>query len=55
MAGERMMQIYCMTGLDAEPDLKTQEEIDFYNKLVKEMKEEEAKNGKPIQWWVPSE
>ena len=55
MTGERMMQIYCMTGLDAEPDLQTQEEIDFYNNLIKEMKEEGSKNGKPKEWYVPSE
>ena len=54
MTGKRMIQIYCMTGLDAKPNLKTQEEKDFYNKLLKEMKEEE-KNGKPIIWDVPSE
>ena len=54
MTGERMNQIYCMTGLNAEPDLRTQEEKDFYDKLIKDMEKQNKENPGGV-WYVPGE
>lgn len=55
MTGERMTKLYVAACLGRKPELKTDEEKKFYNNLVKEMKETERKEGKPVQWAIPSE
>lgn len=51
MTGEKMNKIYAQICLNETPDLKTAEEKEFYNKLLKEMREE--KNA--VEWAIPAE
>ena len=54
MTGERMIKLYIEAIAGKIPDFQDEEEKNFYESLVKEMKETEEKTDKPIQWWIPS-
>lgn len=51
MTGEQMNKIYVSACLGSVPVLKTKEEQDFYNQLVKEMSEKKDNT----EWAIPSE
>ncbi len=55
MTGERMNQIYLQACLNENPNLKNEEEKEFYNNLIQEMQAAEKESGKPIEWVIPSE
>ncbi|MGN0457445.1 MAG: hypothetical protein ACI4IL_00545 [Eubacterium sp.] len=55
MTGERMNQIYLQACLNENPNLKNEEEKEFYNNLIQEMQAAEKESEKPIEWVIPSE
>lgn len=55
MTGERMNKLYVQAVLGVAPEFYDIEEKEFYEDIVKEMKEKEENSDKPIQWWITSE